>query len=217
MSASQTLAERLNAEFRARDERLKAAEEVRRREADERARALARFNDVCDQLRAHWEPKLAVFSEHFASMLKVSPTITPDQRQVQVVFLTELASMTMSLCASLSTDLRRVVIDYGLQIIPTFLEYERSTRLEVPLEPFDIAPIEDWVDDRLVACTKAYLSMQDNRYYADRETVEDPITKARFAKSNAAAHLNHNGKVIYFASEESKRDYERLHDIGSQV
>lgn len=217
MSAPSPLAERLNAEFSARDARLKAGEEVRRREADERARAIARFNGVCDQLRAHWEPRLAVFSEHFTNQLKVTPTMMPDQRQVQVVFLTELANMTMSLCASLSTDLKRVVIDYGLQIIPTFFEYERSSRLEVPLDPFDIAPIEEWVDDRLVACTRAYLSMQESRFYADRCTVEDPITKAKIIKSNAAAHLIHNGKVVYFASKQTMQDYMALQGIVDQA
>lgn len=209
-----TLAQRIKAEFDAREARLTAEQEKHRKEAAERERALARFNDVCDQLRAHWEPKLAVFSEHFGDMLKVTPTITPEQRQVQVVFLTELASMTMSLCASLGTDLRRVVIDYGLLIIPMFFEYERSSRLEVPLEPFDIVPVERWVDDCLIACTRAYLSMQDNRFYTDRAIVEDPITNARFFRSDAAARLNHNGKVVYFASEQSKREYAKIHGIA---
>lgn len=213
MAVSSNLAERLNAEFDAREARLRAAEHERRREAEMHDRALARFNEVCDQLRAHWEPRLAVFGEHFANMLKVTPTIHPDRRQVQVVFLTDLANMTMSLCASLSTDLRGVVIDYGLLIIPTFIEYERNVRLELPLDALDMNRVERWVDDRLVACVKAYLSVQDNQFYADRAAAEDPITKARFVRSNAAAHLVHNGKDLYFATEQSMRDYKKLHGI----
>lgn len=213
MSETSTLAERIHAEFDAREQRLRAAELSRRREAEERERVVARFNEVCEKLRALWEAKLAVFGEHFGGRLRVTPTITPRQRQVQLAFLTELADMTMSLTASVATDLRKVVIDYNLLILPVFFEYERSARLEVPLDELDPDGIGRWVDDRLVSCVKAYLSVQDSALYADRLAVEDPVTGRRFLRANAAARLEHNGAVVYFATEESLREYRARHGI----
>jgi hypothetical protein len=162
MAKQRTLVERLHAAFAARTQRDTASGLDLRREDPQRDLAIRRFNEVCDLLRLHWESKLVVFSDYFRDLLKVTPTITPERRQVHVAFQTDLANMTMTLSASLSTDLRKVVIDYGLLLIPSCFEHERSARLEISLDAPDMDQVDRWVDDRLMSCVNAYLSIQDN-------------------------------------------------------
>lgn len=79
------------------------------------------------------------------------------------------------------------------------------------MDKIDKAAIKSWVDDRLVACVKACVSMQETRQYIERAMVEDPMSKARFMREDAKAKLEHNGKLVYFASEASLAEYRRMH------
>jgi YHS domain-containing protein len=122
--------------------------------------------------------------------------------------------MTLTLTASPNADVTRLVLDYELLVIPMLFEYQRHARLEMPLDAVDSDAVGAWLDDQLVSCVGTYLSMLDNEFYIRRAMVEDPITKARFLKADAAAEFEHNGHTVYFASEESLRQYKQKHQIA---
>ena len=46
--------------------------------------------------------------------------------------------------------------------IARFFEYERHSRLEMPMDQVDKSAVGKWIDDRLVSCVKAYLALQEN-------------------------------------------------------
>lgn len=84
----------------------------------------------------------------------------------------------------------------------------------MPLDQIDREAVGAWVDDQLVSCVSTYLSILDNEFYMKRAMVEDPITKARFLKADAAAELEHNGRKVYFTSEDSLGQYKQKHQIA---
>ncbi len=213
MADAAPLAQRIKAEFDSRAQRLKAAEQDQAKESQQREANLAQFTKVCEDLKAVWRPRFEEFAKQFGDKVKVSPTVTPSQREAKVEFMTDLAKVTLKLTASASPDFTKLALDYDLLIIPIFFEYDRHARLEVPLDNVDKAAVGAWIDDRLVSCVKAYLSIQDNEYYVKRALVEDPISKARFLKEDAKAKLEHDGRTIYFSSEDSLRQYKQRHQI----
>lgn len=208
-----SLADRIKAEFEARETRQKAAEADRAKSREAHEAGIASFEKVCEELKAVWTPKFQEFAKQFGDKIKITPLVNPEHREARCTFLTDLATMTLTVGVSASPDATKLVLDYNLLIVPTYFDYERHARMEMPLSSIDKNAVGAWLDDRLVSCVKAYLSMQDNEYYLRRILVEDPITKAKFLKEDAAASIEHKGATVYFASEQSKKDYMVKHEI----
>lgn len=207
MAESSSLEQRIEAEFKAQAERRASAEQARTRESSEHDRRLAAFDRVCEELSGVWRPRLEAFAKRFGDRIKMTPTVTPSQRQAKVAFLTDMASMDLTLTASPSPDVTKLVIEYDLLIVPMLFDYERRARFEAPLEGLDKEAVGRWIDDQLISCVRAYLSMQENEQYVQRAMVEDPVTKRRLLRADAKAQLQHGGKTLYFESESSMQEY----------
>ncbi len=213
MADAAPLAQRIKAEFDSRDQRLKSAEQDRAKESEQHEKRLALFTTTCEGLKAVWRPRFEEFAKQFGEKVKVIPSVTPSQREAKVQFLTDLANVTLRLTVAPSPDVSKLVLDYDLLIIPIYFDYDRHARLEMPLDKIDKDAVGKWIDDQLVSCVKAYLSIQDNEHYIKRAMVEDPISKARFLKEDAKAKLEHDGRTVYFGSEDSLRQYKQRHQI----
>jgi YHS domain-containing protein len=215
MAEPTPLAQRIKAEFEARTQRQKTAEQDRAKESEQREKRLAQFSRTCDDLKAVWGPRFDEFAKQFGEKIKVTPTVTPSQREANVQFMTDLANVTLKLTVAPSPDATKLVLSYDLLIIPIYFDYERNARMETPLDKVDKAAVGKWIDDRLVSCVKAYLTIQDNEHYVKRALVEDPITKARFLKEDAKATFEHEGRTVYFSSPDSVQKYKDRHQIKS--
>ncbi|MBL8963397.1 MAG: hypothetical protein KF787_00890 [Phycisphaeraceae bacterium] len=213
MSTGTSLSQRLQAEFAAREQRVKAQEQTRAEESKRREERLEKFTKVCDEMKSVWSPRIDEFVRQFGDQIKVVPSITPSQREAKVVFLTDLASMTLTLSVAPNADVTSMVLGCELLIIPMVFEYERFSRLEMPLDKIDKEAVGKWIDDRLVACAKAFLSVKDNNFYIQRAMVEDPVSKVKFLRTDAAATLEHMGHTYYFASEETLKQYKQQQQI----
>jgi len=213
MSTTASLGERIKAEFASRTLRTQTAKEEQAKAVQQREAGLKQFSAACDRLSKVWRPRLEEFAKQFGEQVKTTPTITPGQRQAKFHFVTDLASVSLTLTASPSPDLTMLVLDYDLSIIPMLLEYPRYAKLEVPLDKIDENAVGAWIDDRLVSSVKTYLSLQDNQYYLKRLTVEDPVTKAKFVQGDAAATLEHEGKTYHFASEATLKQFKEKMQI----
>jgi len=44
---------------------------------------------------------------------------------------------------------------------------------------------------------------------------EDPISRARFAREDAAAVIEHNGQKLYFKTAETLEQYKRTHQLST--
>lgn len=213
MAANMSLGERIKAEFEAREQRKKAEQTDRAKREQEREKRLEKFTKVCDDLKEVWRPRLDEFAKQFGDKIKVQPTITPSMREAKVVFLSDLATVTLTLSVSANPDVTKLVFDYDLLILPVFFDYERHARLETPLDKIDRDAIGKWVEDQLVSCVKAYLTIQDNEHYQKRSTVEDPVTKKRFMRGEAVATLEHKGQRYFFNTQESLREFKQTHGV----
>lgn len=213
MAETTPLGARIKAEFDAQSQRAKTTEQEQARNAEERESRLAQFGKACDDLAGVWRPRIEEFAKQFGDRIKVTPTVTPAMREARAVFLTDMASMTLTLTVAPDLEVRNLVLDHDLLIVPMYIEYDRHARLEMPLDKIDRDAVGTWIDDRLISCVKAYLAMQENKLYQERAMVEDPITKTRFMPDKAAATLEHNNRTVHFASQESLREYKRLHEL----
>jgi hypothetical protein len=135
-------------------------------------------------------------------------------RSVTLDVKTELASVVrLGLRLSHDSDVRNILLDYNLEIIPVFFRFTPHARMAMPLESFDEAAVGKWLDDRLVDFAHDYLELHTTEQYQERVMVSDTVAGIRFPRFYAAATLEHDGRTYYFISEETRREFAKQHGL----
>jgi YHS domain-containing protein/ATP-dependent Lon protease len=216
MAEINKLLSRIDAEFAALDERVKTAQSEHLRDYQEREKRLADFEKLLAELPEVWKPRLAALLKRFSGSVKVEPRLSSTSREAKMEFQSNLARIRLRLSASTDREVRNLVLDYNLEILPILMKFNSHERAEWPLDAVDRQAIADWVDDRLVDFVKTYLSLQQNEYYLKEHMVEDPIAGVRFPKFAAGATLEWEGKTYYFIAEETCREFAAKNRIAAK-
>jgi hypothetical protein len=212
--AESDLGQRIDAEFHRFDDRIKQAQASYLHEHRDRQARLVEFEKLLEKLADLWRPRLETLTRRFGEKVDVAPTITAHSRQATLEFQSTLARIKLRLSASTDRDVRKLILDYNLEIIPVLMQFDSHQQAEWPLESIDQAAIARWVDDRLVGFTNTYLSLHENEYYLKDHMVEDPVAAVRFPKFAAAATLDWQGKTYHFIAEDTRREFAAKHGIA---
>jgi YHS domain-containing protein len=203
-----TLLERVEAEFARSRARL---EELRRQKVDDyqgRRDRLALFDQACESLRGVWTPRLETLKKAFGERVNVSPHATSGRREATLSFTSNLARITLRFAATTDFDVRNLVLEYTLDILPVLMTFPDQARIEQPFEKIDPGVIGKWIDDRMVDFVRTYLSLHENEYYLKAHMVEDPIAHVRFPKYAAATTLERGGQTFYFIANDTREEFE---------
>jgi YHS domain-containing protein len=204
-----TLLSRIDAEFKTSESKQKQFQQTQVQQYQEREARLKKLEQVFEELRGLWGPRLEALAKKFGEGVKVTPTVSKGARQATFRFQSPLARIDLRFSAGADSDVTKVMLAYDLNILPILMEFEKHSEISFPLDRVDRAPIEKWFDDRIVAFVKTYLALQQNEYYLKEFMVEDPIAHVRFPKFAAGATLERSGKVHYFVSDETCRVFEK--------
>jgi YHS domain-containing protein len=215
MADMSTLLTRIDAEFSALDAKVKRAQSEKQHEHKDRQQRLAAFEKEMQTLPDVWKPRLEALIQRFGDKAKVTPRLESTSRAVTVHFQSELAKIQLRFSAATDQDVRRLILLYHLEILPTLMEFESHAQAEWPLEAIDRKAIGQWVDDRIVSFVKTYLSLHENEYYLKEHMVSDPVAGVRFPKFAAAATFEYEGKTYYFIGEDTRREFEASHRSSS--
>jgi YHS domain-containing protein len=216
MPATDTLAGRIDAEFTALEEKFKKIQTGHVQEYQERQKRLRRLGEVFDQLGEIWRPRLELLQKKFGDEVKVTPRLTPSTREAKFEFRSNLAWVVLKFSATTDRDVSRIILSYDLQILPVLSKFESHAELEMPLDAINPEAAAAWVDDRIVAFVKTYLSLHENERYLKEEMVEDPVAQVRFPKFAAGATLEWQGKTWYFVGEETCAEFRKQNGIGTK-
>jgi hypothetical protein len=135
-------------------------------------------------------------------------------RAVTLDVKTELAGVVkVGFKLTHDSDVRLILLDYNLEIIPAFFRFNPHARMEMPLESYDEAAVEKWLDDRIVEFANAYLELHSTKQYQERVMVSDPEAGISFPKYFAAATLEHEGHTHHFISQETRREFAKRHGL----
>jgi YHS domain-containing protein len=209
MADTDVLLARIDAEFTANDERVKGLQAAVLGAYEGRQERFKQFEKACDQLREVWRPRLELLAKKFGDDVKVTPNITRELRKVLFDFKSPLATVKLQFAATTDSDVRKLVLEYDLEILPILMEYQRHSRAEFPLDAIDSAALGRWIDDRIVDFVKAYLAMSHNQYYLKDHMVVDPVANVTFPKLAAAATLERDGKTYYFIADKTRNEFEK--------
>jgi YHS domain-containing protein len=208
MASTTSLADRIDAEFAAAKQQVGEQQQQWKQQFEERKQRLETYEKRLDELKDIWRPSLEAVSNRFADQVKVTPSISTERRQATFKFNSELANIDLRFSVRTDEDVRNVIFQYNLDIIPILMKFDSQSELKLPLENIDREALTNWLDDRIISFVKTYLALHQNNYYLKDHLVEDPIAKVRFPKYAAGAKLEKGGKTIYFLGEETRRQYE---------
>ena len=208
------LLSRIDSEFAAGEQKIKNFQAEQLQAYEERQRRLIIFNQVCEELREVWRPRLEALSQRFGSKVEMKPEIGAELRQASFRFDSNLAHIDLRFRVSTDQDVRHLVLDYELQILPILMKFEPHRQVEFPLESIDKQAVAQWIDDRIVDFVRTFLSLHENEYYLKDHMVVDPIAGIRFPKFAAATVLDWQGAKHYFISEKTRREFEQQNSIS---
>jgi hypothetical protein len=175
-----------------------------------------KFLPIAERIVAMAKAKL----ERLRERLKFD--VTPSQvqtersysRSVTLDVKSELAGVIkVGFALTHDSDVRHILLDYNLQIVPVFFRFNPHARLEMPLEAYDEAAVGKWLDDRIVEFANAYLELHATKQYQEKAMVSDTVAGISFPRYFAAATLEHGGTTYYFISEETRREFAKRHGL----
>lgn len=207
------LLKRIDGEFAAGEQKVKSYQAEQVQAYEERQRRLKTFQEVCERLREIWRPRLDALAERFGKRVEVIPNITAELREATFKFDSNLAHIDLRFRASTDQEVRKLVLDYELQILPILMKFEPHVQAEFPLEAVDSAAVARWVEDRIVDFVRTYLSLHQNEFYLKDHMVIDPVANVRFPRFAAASTLDWQGKKYYFIGEQTRREFEKKNAI----
>jgi YHS domain-containing protein len=208
------LLQRIDSEFAAGEQKVKAFQAEQTQTYEDRQRRLKTFEQVCEKLRDIWRPRLEALSGRFGEKVKVVPEVSGELRQATFKFDSNLAHIDLRFRASTDQDVRKLVLDYELEILPILMKFEPHKQAEFPLEAVDAAAVGQWFDDRIVDFVRTYLALHQNEYYLKDHMVVDPVANVRFPRFAAASVLERQGKKYYFISEKTRQEFEKKNKAG---
>ena len=215
MSDVATLLDRIDAEFSALDGKIKQAQSEKLTEHRDRQERLAAFEKRLEALPAIWKPRLETLIKRFGDKVKATPNLTSSSRDVGLEFQSDLARVRLRFSAATDQEIRKLVLNYDLNIIPVLLKFDSHSQAEWPLDAIDEQAVGNWVDDRIVSFVKTYLSLHESEAYLREHMVTDPVAGVRFPKFAAASNMEWNGKTYYFIGEETRKEFAAAHAIKS--
>ena len=207
MSNVEGLLSRIDSEFAALDKEIKEFRSEQVHVYEGRQERLEQYRKLCEQLRGVWTPRIEALARRFGDKVKVTPKVTPSLREARLDFSTPLAEIVLRFTATTDQEVRHLVLEYDLHILPILMKYEKHAQLELPLDSPSPEVIEKWIDDRIVDFVKTYLSLHRNEFYLKGHLVTDPITGTQFPKYAAAATLEWEGKTYHFIGEETRKAF----------
>jgi YHS domain-containing protein len=213
MADINSLAQRIDAEFSAVEQKVKKFQAEQVQEYEQRQQRLDQLGKMFDRLRSVWSPRLELLVKKFGDRVQVKPRIVPSTREATFDFQSRLARVRLRFSATTDRDIQKLHLNYDLEIIPALMSFRSHDEVEFPLSAVDDEVVAKWLDDRIVEFIRTYFAMGENEIYLKDEMVEDPIAHVTFPKLAASTTLEWQGKKFYFVGEETRREFAKQNKI----
>jgi YHS domain-containing protein len=167
-------------------------------------------------LRGVWKPRLELLVMKLGDRVQATGHIVPTNREARFELQSGVARVRLRFSALTDHDVTTLVLCYDLDIVPALMRFDSHAELEIPLDAVDVDAVAKWIDDRIVQFVQTYSTLIENDADLKDYMVEDPVAGVRFPTEAAAASLEWGGKRHYFISDDSRREFERLHGIEAE-
>lgn len=211
MEGTEQLAAQIDAAFTSMEAKRKHFQEVETHKYDEWKQRLARLGVEFDTLRDVFQPRLELLIRKFGDRMTATPKLTQSTREILLEFRSEVARIRLRFQGTTDHDIRKLILNYDLEIIPILMQFDSHSTLEMPLDAIDYEAAVCWADERILSFVQTYTAMHENPYYLRDQLVTDPVSGTTFPKLAAGATLERDGHTYYFVSDKTRREFEAQH------
>lgn len=209
MTDTAALAGRIDSEFQDVQKQIASFQKAAEQEYSARQqRYQQQYLPAVQRLVEVLKPRLQVLVDKFQDKVHVTPVVSEHQHQVTFRFSVPVARIELTFRVSHDADVKHLVFDQDLDVLPILMQFDKHASLTVPLDKIDEAKVCQWFDDRIVAFVKTFLAIHQNRYYQKDILVTDPVAGVEMPRFAAKCSLESGGKTYYFVSEETRREFE---------
>jgi YHS domain-containing protein len=208
MESTQQLATSIDAAFASMHAKRRQFQEVETRKYEEWRQRLAKLGTEFDALRDIFQPRLDLLIEKFGDQMTATPRLTQSTREILLELHPEMARIRLRFQGTTDHDIRRLILNYDLEIIPILLQFDSHSTMEMPLDAVEREAALRWADERIMSFVRTYTALHENPYYLRDQMVTDPVSGTTFPKLAAGATLERDGRTYYFVSETTRREFE---------
>jgi YHS domain-containing protein len=183
-------------------------QEAETRKYEEWKQRLAQLGMEFDTLRYIFRPRLDLLIDKFGDKITATPKLTQSTRELLLDFHSPVAQIRLRFQGTTDHDIRKLILNYDLEIVPILMQFDSRSTLEMPLDAIDYEAAGRWADERIVSFVQTYAALHANPYYLRDQMVTDPVSGTTFPKLAAGAQLERGGRTYYFVSEATRRDFE---------
>ena len=101
-------------------------------------------------------------------------------------------------------EVRTLVLQYELDILPVFFPVEGRDHLTMLLDQVDEGKATAWVEGKILSFADTYLRLETSAHYQEKNIVTDPVCGMRLNKAFAPAQMTHLGHTYYFCVPECR-------------
>ena len=117
------------------------------------------------------------------------------------------ATTTLSFTISHDSTLDTLWIEYGLRILPIFMEFEKEDSITFELTSINESECRTWVEKKLLLFIEMYLQLGHIEQYQQQNLVIDPICGVQINQAFAIAEETTAGLKHFFCSSECRQEY----------
>ncbi|MBC8876461.1 MAG: hypothetical protein H8E44_44095 [Planctomycetes bacterium] len=215
MSDLDQLDNRIKSAFAGTKQRIEEIQRAAGQSYDEMHRRYEQFEELLGRIGPEIvEPRLNKLVEFFPHV-EATPTVSRQGREVRLKFPKTPecpVGAQVKLAIVHDAGIHNLILEYNVEILPIFADYERSARFTKPLAEVDEQAVAEWIDDRLVKLAETLLSLQFVDEYQRDLMVVDPVAETRFPKNFAKGSMEHGSQVYYFLAEQTLEEFKKNPD-----
>ncbi len=209
MESTQELAARIDAAFASMEAKRKQCQEVETRKYEEWKQRLAKLGMEFDTLRGVFKPRLDLLIAKCGDQVTATPKFTESMRILVLDFRSAAARIRLRFQATTDHDIRKLILNYDLEIVPILMQCDSHATLEMPLDAIDYEAAVRWADERIMSFVQIYTALHENPYALRDQRVTDPVSGTTFPKGAAGAKRERDGRTDSFVTEQARREFER--------
>jgi YHS domain-containing protein len=99
-------------------------------------------------------------------------------------------------------EIRVIILQYHLEILPVFFPVEGQDQLTMPLDQVDKEKVAAWVEAKILQFVDTYLRLETSDHHQEENMVTDPVCGMRVNKAFASAEMTYREKTYYFCIPE---------------
>ncbi len=176
MKSIQDVAAQIDAALASLDARRKQLQEVETRKYEEWKQRLVKLGLEFDALRDILKPRLDLLVEKFGDKVTATPTITDSTREVVLTFESAVARIRLRFQGTTDHEIRKLILNYDLEIIPILMQFDSHSTLEMALEAIDYEAAVRWADERILSFVQSYTALHQNPYYLHDQMATEPVS-----------------------------------------